>query len=154
MNNKFIRNQRISNNSLEKNNWIRFLLIISTFLMFSFLINNSSLQTKCLDENEKLNELKLRIEKIEEFLKNKTKNLFKINSRLEKIENNLNSFISLISFVKKLELESKTNSIKYSNITSEEVKSLISQALAIYDADKTGQTDFALESAGNQLLII
>ncbi|CAG2183250.1 unnamed protein product, partial [Oppiella nova] len=38
------------------------------------------------------------------------------------------------------------------NITIAEIKSLISQALAIYDADKTGQPDFALEPAGGTIV--
>ena len=45
----------------------------------------------------------------------------------------------------------RTSEKSPSNITIDEIKTLISQALAIYDADKTGQPDFALEPAGEHI---
>lgn len=37
-------------------------------------------------------------------------------------------------------------------ITAEDVKRLVKEALAVYDADKTGLVDYALETAGGQIL--
>jgi hypothetical protein len=58
----------------------------------------------------------------------------KLMSAIERIEEQLNQ-------------SPNSNSLS-SNITIEEIKSLIGEALAMYDADKTGQPDFALEPAG------
>ena len=69
----------------------------------------------------------------------KTNNDFK-----ESIEQKLMATIERIQN----EMPGKKSDHLSSNITIDEIKSLISEALAIYDADKTGQPDFALEPAG------
>jgi hypothetical protein len=58
----------------------------------------------------------------------------KLMSAIERIEEQLN--------------QSPNSGGLSSNITIDEIKSLIGEALAIYDADKTGQPDFALEPSG------
>ncbi|XP_040152446.1 uncharacterized protein LOC120894129 isoform X1 [Anopheles arabiensis] len=39
-----------------------------------------------------------------------------------------------------------------SNLTEDDVKRIVREALIVYDADKTGRVDYALESAGGQVL--
>ncbi|XP_078040167.1 uncharacterized protein LOC144471721 [Augochlora pura] len=46
-----------------------------------------------------------------------------------------------------------TGRIKYSSVASDErVREIVRDALRIYDADKTGRVDYALESAGGQII--
>ena len=74
-----------------------------------------------------------------------------INSELSKTNEIFRESVEqkLMATIERAEQQMNSKSDGFStNITLEEVKSLITQALAIYDADKTGQPDYALEPAG------
>ncbi|CAG2120616.1 unnamed protein product, partial [Medioppia subpectinata] len=61
----------------------------------------------------------------------------------------------LTTTVDRFEIQMTTAKTSYDqslNLIIADMKSQISQALAIYDADKTGQHDFALESAGGAIV--
>ncbi|XP_035917307.1 LOW QUALITY PROTEIN: uncharacterized protein LOC118514491 [Anopheles stephensi] len=45
-----------------------------------------------------------------------------------------------------------TTTTSTSNLTEDDVKRIVRDALVVYDADKTGMVDYALESAGGQVL--
>lgn len=84
-----------------------------------------------------------------EHLKGNYNNLIENNGKIimdkvfEKISSEMNSKINLLKSGKELKIDS---------ITDERIKQIVLDALAIYDADKTGLVDYALESAGGQVL--
>lgn len=48
--------------------------------------------------------------------------------------------------------ESGTSHSAYGSLDETRIRAIIKQALAVYDADKTGMVDYALESAGGEIL--
>ena len=104
----------------------------------------SQFMTSMLNTNQKTDQLMTASEATEEL------KAF-IGLELNKRDDILNQSIerTLMSTIERVEniIKQKPNSLS-SDITIDEIKAMISQALAIYDADKTGQPDFALEPAG------
>ena len=75
---------------------------------------------------------------------------FFMNEINERIKNEIN----LAVVEKSIEMESKFStkvSVK-AGLSEEDVRKIVKNVLTVYDADKTGQVDFALETAGGQVV--
>lgn len=73
---------------------------------------------------------------------------------LKQINENLKEEILTLVENRNKELLEKSFSASSVNINfnEDEIKKIVQDALAVYDADKTGQVDYALESAGGEIL--
>ncbi|XP_054168050.1 SUN domain-containing protein 1-like [Oppia nitens] len=104
----------------------------------SSLLSNNQNTRQSMSPSEAVEELKSFIN----FELMKTNDVFR-----ESIEQKLMTTIE--KFEEQMKRESKSIT---SNITIGKVRSLISEALAVYDADKTGQPDYALEPSGGTII--
>ncbi|XP_054168076.1 uncharacterized protein LOC128965408 [Oppia nitens] len=131
------------NNSLKnccQNNTESLIALIDLRLsaFMSSLLSNNQNTRQSMSPSEAVEELKSFIN----FELMKTNDVFR-----ESIEQKLMTTIE--KFEEQMKRESKSIT---SNITIGKVRSLISEALAVYDADKTGQPDYALEPSGGTII--
>lgn len=72
----------------------------------------------------------------------------------EDLEMRLNMFLTdyLTSMKNSVKVQSESSIAMDYGITDDRVRAIVKEALKIYDADKTGRVDYALESAGGQIV--
>ncbi|CAL7942806.1 unnamed protein product [Xylocopa violacea] len=105
---------------------------------------------------KEINDIKLQFERLREELKLScnTRTDYVTSEELEKrMERFLADYISFLSSkTDEVKVQVKSSITADNVVTDDRVREIVKEALKIYDADKTGRVDYALESAGGQII--